>query len=77
MGTAADEGGMEQVKHTLQLPVKLWTAFEDRVGKIGISKSEGVRKAIWLYTFVADEEVSEMVIHRSNGKEERLVISPY
>ena len=34
-----DDEAPEQVKHTIQLPVKLWTEFGARARRIGVTKS--------------------------------------
>ena len=78
-GQTREHEAPEQVKHTIQLPMKLWAELERRARRWGVSKSEALRRAVWLFTYVADrmDEGSEIVVHRSDGKEERLVISPY
>jgi hypothetical protein len=75
----ADDEAPELVKHTLQLPVKLWTEFGIRARRLAITKSEALRRAVWLFIFVSDciEEGAEIRVHRPDGREERLVISPY
>jgi len=77
-----DEGALPsqiQVKHTIQLPASLWSKLNQRSRYWGISKSEALRRAIWLFTYVADrmDEQSEIIVQRPDGKQERLVISPY
>jgi hypothetical protein len=69
----------EQVKHTLQLPLKLWEAFGRRARRSGISKAEALRRAVWVFNFLADriDDGSEIIIRDKDGKEQRLVISPY
>jgi hypothetical protein len=70
---------IEQVKHTIQLPLRLWTALDRRARLWGVSKSEAIRRAVWVLVYLGDrmDEGSEIVVHRSDGKEERLVIAPY
>lgn len=74
-----DEEAPEQVKHTIQLPVRLWTEFAARARRIGVTKSEALRRAVWLFIYVSDcrEEGAEITVHRADGTNERLVISPY
>jgi hypothetical protein len=70
---------VEQVKHTIQLPLRLWTALDRRARIWGVSKSEAIRRAVWLLVYIGDrmDEGGEIVVHRADGKEERLVIAPY
>jgi hypothetical protein len=75
-----DDEAPEQVKHTLQLPVRLWSQFGARARRIGVTKSEALRRALWIYVYIADvldEEGAEIRVHRGDGTTERLVISPY
>jgi hypothetical protein len=74
-----DDEAPEQVKHTIQLPVKLWTDFSARARRLGVTKSEALRRAVWIFIYVADslEEGAEIKVERANGTTERLVISPY
>lgn len=79
MVSSEESEGPKFVKHTIQLPIQLWTAFSRRCRRGGISKSEGLRRSVGLYILIADgiDDGSEIVLHRPNGKQERLVISLY
>src|SRR3982074_2685856 len=72
----AQEAG--QGKHTLHLPTKLWGALDQRAKTWGISKSEALRRAVWLLTAIGDrlDEGSEVVVRDKNGREDPLIISP-
>jgi len=74
-----DKVKVEQVKHTLQLPLKLWEAFGARARRSGISYAEALRRAVWVFNFLADgiDDGSEIILRHKDGREERLVISPY
>lgn len=78
-----DRKGSEQVvdlpaRITVNLPAKVWEALEESAKKEGISKTEALRRAVWVYLFFIDRirSGSEIVIERPDGTTER-VIFPY
>jgi hypothetical protein len=68
-----------QVKHTVQLPLALWADLERRANSRGITKSEALRRAVWLFTYLSDrmDDGTEVALVSRDGKRERLVIAPY
>jgi hypothetical protein len=76
---AAEHLDVEQVKHTIQLPLGLWSKLEQRARRWGVTKAEALRRAVWLFTYVADcmDDGATIMVERPDGQHERLVISPY
>jgi hypothetical protein len=64
---------------TVNLPVDLWDEFGDRARRRGISKSEALRRALWLYNLVDSRLASEcdFIVVWPDGDEETIKLSPY
>jgi hypothetical protein len=74
----ADTSVVESPRMSISLPSTVWTALEESAKKEGITKSEALRRATWVYLFLIDRLRAgcEVVIERPDGTSER-VIFPY
>jgi metal-responsive CopG/Arc/MetJ family transcriptional regulator len=63
---------------TVSLPSKVWDALEQSAKTDCISKTEALRRAVWIYLYLMDRVRSrcEIIIERPDGNSERVVF-PY
>jgi hypothetical protein len=75
--TVGEGDTIPQVKHTVQFPEPLWDDFGRRCRRRGFSKAQGLRRAVWWFLQVTDTDVARIVLHRADGTEQTIVVSPY
>ncbi len=69
----------DQTKVTISLPEQLWAELERRALARGVTRTEALRRAIWLYTFIDQRiaEGAEFHVLRPDGTDGTLLLSPY
>lgn len=67
-------------KVTFNLPLKLWESFQERATAKGITVSEQLRRAMWVFQMLDDQVAAgrNILIEDPTGKEPttRLVLEP-
>ena len=63
---------------TVNLPTKVWDELGSSARADGISRTEALRRAVWVYVFFIGRirSGSEVLLERPDGKTERVVF-PY
>jgi metal-responsive CopG/Arc/MetJ family transcriptional regulator len=68
----------EPARITVNLPARLWTELEETANTDQISKTEALRRAVWVYLLLRKrlDEGAEVLLTRPDGVQERLLL-PY
>jgi hypothetical protein len=67
------------MRTTVNLPEDLWAEFAERAKRRGISKTEAMRRALWLYNLLDSRLAArcDFVVVWPDGEEETIKLSPY